>query len=163
AAEDVGIRIALLNVCYARGGVDMPLRDLQRRFATPDLGRFLRNTDALHAQFAEHPLVSVGIAPHSVRAVPKEWLQPIAQHARAYPIHMHVSEQPAEVDACIDKYGRSPGELIAAAGLLGPDFTAIHATHLSAEEIVLFGGEGVTVCACPTTERDLGDGILAAP
>jgi len=67
------------------------------------------------------------------------------------------------VDASIAKYGRSPGELIAEAGLLGPDFTAVHATHLSAEEIVVFGGEAVTVCACPTTERDLGDGILCAP
>jgi formimidoylglutamate deiminase len=164
AAEDVGIRIVLLNVCYARGGVGESLHELQRRFATPDLDEFLRSTDALGARLAGRALASVGIAPHSIRAVPREWLRPIAEHARTrgYRIHMHVSEQPAEVQASIDVYGRPPGELVLEAGLPGPDFTAVHATQLTTGEVIAFGAAGATICVCPTTERDLGDGIPAA-
>jgi formimidoylglutamate deiminase len=165
AAEDAGIRIALLNVCYATGGVGEPLRELQRRFASGKLEDFLKNTDALRLRIAGIPLASVGLAPHSIRAVPREWLQPMAQHARkqSYPLHMHVSEQPAEVNASLVAYGQRPGFILADEGVLGTDFTAVHGTHLSAGEIAAFGAAGVTVCACPTTERDLGDGILAAP
>jgi formimidoylglutamate deiminase len=165
AAEDAGIRIGLLNVCYATGGVGEPLRELQRRFASGKLEDYLKNTDALRLKTAGIPLASVGLAPHSIRAVPREWLQPIAQHARAhgYPLHLHVSEQPAEVNASLVAYGQRPGFVLADAGVLGADFTAVHGTHLSAGEIAAFGAAGVTICACPTTERDLGDGILAAP
>jgi formimidoylglutamate deiminase len=165
AAEDAGIRIALLNVCYATGGVSEPLGELQRRFATPKLDDFIGNTDALRVRLQGNALASVGVAPHSIRAVPRDWLQPIARHARAqeYVLHMHVSEQPGEVAASVAAYGKRPGEVVAEEGLLGPDFTAVHATHLSTAEIGAFGRAGVTVCACPSTERDLGDGILSAP
>ncbi|HSL70964.1 MAG TPA: formimidoylglutamate deiminase, partial [Longimicrobiales bacterium] len=164
AALDVGIRIVLLNVCYATGGVGEPLRAEQRRFATPHLDEFLEATDGLRANVEGSSRASVGVAPHSIRAVPREWLQPIAEYARraGCPLHMHVSEQPAEVEACVEAYRRRPGEVLVEDGVVGSDFTAVHAMHLSAYEISAFGAAGVTVCACPTTERDLGDGILPA-
>lgn len=165
AAQEVGIRIALLNVCYVTGGVGEPLREEQRRFGTPDLDRYLANSGRLRTQVKGLPDVSVGLAPHSLRAVPREWLGPIASQAREQdlPLHMHVAEQPAEVDACVRTYGKRPGELLADLGVLDGWFTAVHATHLSATEIRAFGQAAITVCACPTTERDLGDGIPAAP
>jgi formimidoylglutamate deiminase len=164
AAQEVGIRIALLNVCYATGGVGEALREEQRRFGTPDLDRYLSHTEQLRSQVQGKPLVSVGLAPHSLRAVPSDWLAPIASHAREHdlPLHMHVAEQPAEVDACMRAYGRRPGELLADRGLLDARFTAVHATHLNTGEILALGQAGITVCACPTTERDLGDGIPSA-
>jgi formimidoylglutamate deiminase len=164
AAHDAGIRIALLSVCYATGNVGQPLRDEQRRFATPELSSYLESVEQLQKVLASNALASVGVAPHSVRAVPREWLQPIGQFARQrdLPLHMHVAEQPAEVAACVEVYGQRPGDLVAGEGLLDDRFTAIHATHLSPTEIVSFGQAAATVCACPTTERDLGDGILAA-
>jgi formimidoylglutamate deiminase len=164
AAQDAGIRIVLLSVCYATGGVGQPLREEQRRFATPELSAYLQSIEQLQSALASNSLASVGVAPHSVRAVPREWLQPIAGFAgeRDMPLHMHVAEQPAEVAASLEVYGQRPGEVAAAEGLLNERFTAIHATHLSAEEIAAFGKASATVCACPTTERDLGDGILAA-
>jgi formimidoylglutamate deiminase len=164
AAESVGMRIALLNVCYARGGIRQPLAEEQRRFATPELDAFLRVTGGLADAMAGRPLVSVGVAPHSVRAVPREWLGPLHELAasRDMPLHMHVSEQPAEVDACVAAFGRRPVELLHDAGLLDHRFTAVHATHISDREVALLAGSGATVCACPGTERDLGDGILRA-
>lgn len=164
AAQDVGIRIVLFNVCYATGGVGEALREEQRRFGTPDLERYLCHTEQLRSQVKEQRLVSVGMAPHSLRAVPPDWLSPIASHAREHDLalHMHVAEQPAEVDACVRTYGKRPGELLAEHGLLDARFTAVHATHLSAGEILAFGQAAITVCACPTTERDLGDGIPSA-
>src|SRR5688572_28565367 len=165
AAEAAGIRIALLNVCYVTGNVGEPLRAEQRRFATPDLDEYLADTDALMGFAAARDGVSVGYAPHSVRAVPREWLRPIAEAARARerPLHMHVSEQPGEVEASLARYGLRPGAVVAAEDMLDPRFTAVHATHLDAAEAEVFGRAGVNICACPTTERDLGDGILLAP
>jgi formimidoylglutamate deiminase len=164
AARSAGIRIVLLNSCYVTGGIGEPLRPEQRRFATPELDGYLTATDALRTAAAEWPGVTVGVAPHSVRAVPADWLEPIAAWAeeRDTPFHMHVSEQPAEVEACTAAYGVRPVELLAREGVLGPRLTAVHATHLTENEIVLLGGANATVCACPTTERDLGDGILHA-
>jgi formimidoylglutamate deiminase len=162
AAEQAGIRICLLNVAYATGGIGQPLEPGQRRFATPDLEAFLTHTVELGDANATKPAVSIGIAPHSIRAVPREWLAPI--HSLAFglgiPLHMHVSEQPAEVSACLDAYGCRPVELLAAAGVIDEHFTAVHATHLTFREVDLLGTPGPTVCACPTTERDLGDGFL---
>jgi formimidoylglutamate deiminase len=164
AALDTGIRIALLNVCYATGAIGEPLRPEQRRFATPDLDAFLLATDAVRTAHTADARVSVGVAPHSVRAVPREWLGPIAAYARErdVPLHMHASEQTGEVEACLRAYGMRPIELLHEDGLLDSRFTAVHATHVDDEEVRLLGRARATVCACPTTERDLGDGFLRA-
>jgi formimidoylglutamate deiminase len=164
AANAAGVRIALLNVCYATGNVAEPLRPEQRRFATPELDGFLSATDALAAKLKTVPNTSVGVAPHSVRAVPREWLKPIAQYARArqLPLHMHVSEQPAEVASSLRHYGLRPAQLLEQEGVLSERFTAVHAIHLADAEVAALGSAGTHVCACPTTERDLGDGILRA-
>jgi formimidoylglutamate deiminase len=164
AARDAGIRIRLLNVCYATGSIGQPLADAQRRFATPDLDAFIATTTQLARDVAADPMVTVGIAPHSVRAVPRAWLMALHEvaAARDMPVHMHASEQPAEVDACVAAYGRRPIELLSDDGLLDDRFTAIHATHIDDGEVLLLARSGATVCACPGTERDLGDGILRA-
>ncbi len=162
AARDVGIRIALLDVCYAAGGIGRPLEHAQRRFGTTSLDAFLTGVGDLADRHAEDPLVSVGVAPHSVRAVPRDWLRPLADWARdrGAVCHMHVSEQPAEVEAAVAEWGLRPVEALAEEDVLSPSFTAVHATHLVAGEVGLLAGSGATVCACPTTERDLGDGFL---
>jgi formimidoylglutamate deiminase len=162
AAEDAGIRIRLLHVAYATGGIGEALRDEQRRFATPDLDRYLTDVAALASRVAGRDDVMVGVAPHSVRAVPADWLGAIHAFAceRDMPFHMHASEQPAEVDACRAAHGITPIELIAGRGALDERTTIVHATHATAREIGLLGG--ATVCVCPTTERDLGDGFLPA-
>lgn len=162
AAEEVGIRIALLNVCYATGGIGQPLSPRQARFATPDLDWFLDRTGALREANAQRERVAVGVAAHSVRAVPREWLQRLRGWAAEHdtPFHMHVAEQTAEVEACRAEFGLRPVELLAEEGLLDDRFTAVHATHVDEGEVMSLGEAGATVCGCPTTERDLGDGFL---
>jgi formimidoylglutamate deiminase len=162
AAGSVGIRISLLNVCYATGGIDQSLLPEQRRFNTPDAERFLLDTGALREHWSGHAGVSVGIAPHSVRAVPRAWLPELHAWARFHdlPFHIHASEQPAEVEAALAAWGLRPVELLDAEGVLDERLTAVHATHLTPAEVALLGDAGATVCACPTTERDLGDGFL---
>jgi formimidoylglutamate deiminase len=164
AAEDVGIRLCLLNVAYATGGIGEPLQPEQRRFATPDLDEYLKNTMDLAHVVEGRSLVTLGIAPHSLRAVPRSWLKPMHALAFGYgaPFHMHVSEQPAEVTACLNGYGKRPIEVLADEGVIDEHLTAVHAMHLTFREVHLLGSPGPTVCACPTTERDLGDGFLAA-
>jgi formimidoylglutamate deiminase len=162
AAEDVGIRICLINVAYVNGGIGEALAPEQCRFGTPDLEQFLTDTVALADYVGSRPLATVGVAPHSLRAVPRQWLAPM--HSLAFglgaPFHLHVSEQPAEVTACLERYGRRPVEVLAEAGVIDEHLTAVHATHLTFREVDLLGTPGPTVCACPTTERDLGDGFL---
>ncbi|CAN5886058.1 formimidoylglutamate deiminase [soil metagenome] len=164
AARDVGMRIRLLNVCYATGAIGAPLRPEQRRFGTPVLDEFLRSTASLVDAYAADPLVSIGVAPHSIRAVPSDWLRPLHEFAVQHdlPFHMHVSEQPAEVDACVAAWGVRPVELLHDRGVLDARFTGVHATHISDAEITLLARSDATVCACPGTERDLGDGFLRA-
>jgi formimidoylglutamate deiminase len=164
AAREVGIRICLLNVCYAAGGIGRPLGVEQRRFAAPDLDVFLQTTESLVDAFIDDPLVTVGAAPHSVRAVPREWVRAVHAWAavRDLPFHMHVSEQPAEVAACVESYGLRPVQLLGEDGVLDGRFTGVHATHIDDGEVTLLARSGATVCACPGTERDLGDGILRA-
>lgn len=164
AAQDAGIRIVLINTAYATGGVLKPLRPLQRRFNTPDLDGFLRDCEELQKRTHNFSNTTMAVAPHSIRAVSRDWLKPIHSWAEQanVPVHMHVSEQIAEVDACVAAYGRRPVELIQDSGVLDARFTAIHATHLAVNEIALLARSRGTVCACPTTERDLGDGFLQA-
>ena len=165
AAQSVGIRIVLLRCAYLRSGYQLPPDPGQTRFieTTHD---FLANMDALlhEVPATASDMVRLGVAPHSIRAVPLDDLRQIAVWARArsLPVHMHMAEQVAENEACLREYGATPVALAGKAGLLGPDWTAVHAIHVTTEEVARLGDAGATVGACPTTERNLGDGILAA-
>ncbi len=162
AARDVGLRIVLLRVGYARAGHGLAMNPRQRRFIDTDVDTFLSRTAELAAQTRGDPLVTVGLAPHSVRAVPQSWLQVIAREWREGPIHMHVAEQPAELRASQAEHGLTPVAFLGREGLLTERFTAVHAVHLDDAELAALGAARVTVCACPSTERNLGDGIVRA-
>jgi len=165
AAQSVGIRMVLLRCAYVRAGFQLPPDLGQVRFLEPDAEKFLRDSETLKNEIALMPgTVSFGLAPHSVRAVPKDYLKAISGWAQAsdLPVHMHVAEQPAEIEACVAEYGVTPFEFLDGLGLMTHDFTAIHAIHLQADEIERMGRGRITVGACPTTERNLGDGILDA-
>lgn len=163
AAADAGIRITLLDTCYLTGGIGRPLAGPQLRFGDGTAGNWARRVDSLHEQTgkAGRSHARVGAAIHSVRAVPREQLRAVASWAREHraPLHVHLSEQPAENRDCLDAYGMTPTRLLAEAGALGALATAVHATHLSEEDIGLLGTTMTGVCMCPTTERDLADGI----
>lgn len=161
AARDAGLRVALLRVVYARAGRDRPPEGAQRRFSDARLDDALADVDALASRYASSSDVIIGVAPHSVRAVPPAWLPEIAAFAaaRGMPVHMHIAEQPAEIDACLAETSRRPVELVAEAGLVTSRFVAVHATHLAPHEPAILGGAGAFACLCPTTERDLGDGL----
>ncbi|HSY02400.1 MAG TPA: formimidoylglutamate deiminase [Acidobacteriaceae bacterium] len=164
AAQSIGIRIVLLRTAYLRAGYQLPPDPGQARFYETSTA-FLANLETLVKEFpAGSPQVSIGVAPHSLRAVPLDDLRDIAAWARnqRLPLHMHMSEQVAENEACLREYGNTPVALLRDAGLLGPDWTAIHATHTTTDEIAMIASEHATICACPTTERNLGDGIFAA-
>jgi len=164
AAQSVGIRIALLRCAYLRSGFELPRDPGQTRFfeTTPE---FLANMDVLRRAIPDDSAeVRLGVAPHSIRAVPLDDLCEIAAWARArkLPLHMHMAEQVAENEACLREYGETPVALAGKTGLLGPDWTAVHAIHITADEEAMLSDAGVTLCSCPTTERNLGDGIIAA-
>jgi formiminoglutamate deiminase len=161
AARDEGLRVALLRVAYARAGAGRPAEEAQRRFCDADVDHVLRDVDTLRARYAGAPDVRIGIAPHSVRAVPPEWLGPLAAYATTHdlPLHMHVAEQTREIDECIAETGKRPVELLADRGVLSPRFCAVHATHLAEHEARLLGEARAFACICATTERDLGDGL----
>ncbi len=162
AAEETGLRIALLRTAYARAGWQRPADPGQVRFLTPRVEDFLADTDALLQAVRGHAWV--GIAPHSIRAVPVDYLCEVTAYARGknLPVHMHVAEQPAEIDACLGEYGLRPVALLHEHALLDSRFTAIHAIHITDEEIGYLADAKARVCACPTTERNLGDGTVAA-
>jgi formimidoylglutamate deiminase len=164
AAGDTGLRIALLRTAYARSGWSKPAEPGQARFVTPKVEDFIADTEALRAAAGNSDMAWVGVAPHSLRAVPLDYVREVVAYARAQqmPIHMHVSEQPADVDACVAEYKQRPVELLEANGLLDSRFTAVHSIHVTAEEVSALARSGATVCACPTTERNLGDGTLPA-
>jgi formimidoylglutamate deiminase len=163
AAEDVGIRIALLRAAYVRAGWRTPPDPAHARFVTPLADRFIADTERLRAA-ATRGRSWVGVAAHSIRAAPIEYVAEIAAYARAnaLPIHMHVAEQPAEVDACIAEHGMRPVELLKERGILEGRFTAIHAIHVTDGEIADLAWAGARVGVCPTTERNLGDGAAPA-
>jgi formimidoylglutamate deiminase len=162
AARDVGLRITLLRVGYARSGYQVPENPRQRRFKDARVEDFLSATSDLRSQTKSDPLVTVGLAPHSVRAVPVSWLEEIARLNSTHPLHMHVSEQPAEIEACLREHQARPVQLLERLGLLGTPFTAVHAIHLQEDEVLALGRSKSFVCACPTTERNLGDGVIPA-
>jgi formimidoylglutamate deiminase len=189
AAGDVGVRIALLRVAYARSGFHTEVNPRQARFIEDDPDVYLKNLEKLIADVtrgtrptvregsptqdeagalpngrATPPTAWVGVAPHSVRAVPLDYLTEVIAHANEadLKIHMHVAEQPAEVSACVEEYGRTPVALLQTEGLLSQRFTAVHAIHVTPKAIASFARTGAMVCACPTTERNLGDGVVPA-
>ena len=166
AARDVGLRIALLRTAYVRSGWRKPAHPGQASFLTPLVEDFIADTEALRAAIADSDAeqVWVGVAPHSLRAVPLDYVREAVAYARAHqlPVHMHVAEQPADVEACVAEYGTRPVELLDDNGLLDSRFTAVHAIHVTQEEIAALARAGAMVCACPTTERNLGDGTLPA-
>ncbi|MCA9695144.1 MAG: formimidoylglutamate deiminase [Myxococcales bacterium] len=162
AARDVGIRLALLEVYYARAGAGQPPLPEQRRFVDGGVDAYLRRVEAL-LKLSDQTL-SIGLAPHSVRAVDRAALTELAAFARArdLPVHAHVSEQPRENAECLAEHGLTPTALLAATGCLDRPrrFTAVHAIHVTADDRALLADQ--SVCACPTTEADLGDGIVDA-
>jgi formimidoylglutamate deiminase len=163
AADSVGIRICLLRCAYLRAGFQREPHAGQRRFyETGDA--YLQNLEALVEDVAGRPLVTVGAAPHSVRAVPLRVLEEIAVLAknRELPLHMHISEQLAENDACVAEYGATPVCLMAEHKILSSRTTLVHAIHLTQDEFERVAARGSTICSCPTTERNLGDGIFPA-
>jgi formimidoylglutamate deiminase len=164
AARSVGIRIVLLRTAYLRSGFELPPDAGQIRFFESSTD-FLNNMSALIRESSEAPSeVRFGVAPHSIRAVPLPDLREIVAWSRAHqlPVHMHVSEQVAENVACVREYGATPVTLMETDGIPGPDFTAIHAIHLRENEVAMLASADATIGSCPTTERNLGDGILAA-
>ncbi len=148
AAEEAGIAMVLLLSAYARGGLE--------RFRQSSVGSYLQQVESLRAAG-----VAVGLAPHSVRACPPDWLEEIGRYAEreALPLHVHADEQPREIAECLAEHGVRPIELLASNGCLGPRTTIVHATHASDGELELLGDAGARVCVCPTTEANLGDGF----
>lgn len=172
AARDVGLRIALLRVAYARSGFETDANRQQARFIEKDPEVYLKNVEELITDFdagsslgsnAGAPATAwVGVAPHSVRAVPLDYLKQVVRFAdeRSLPVHMHIAEQQAEVSACIAEYGRSPVALLQTEGLLSERFTGVHMIHVTPKAIEMMAAARAIICACPTTERNLGDGIV---
>jgi formiminoglutamate deiminase len=161
SARTAGIRIALLDAGYFSAGFDQrQLHPVQTRFRDASAADWLNRVEALRAAHADISDVIIGLAPHSVRAVPEAALVELARrHRPGTPIHIHVSEQPEENRECLQATTLTPTRLLDRVGLLGPDTTLVHATHLTADDVTAINASGSTVCYCATTERDLGDGI----
>ncbi|MFE9257074.1 formimidoylglutamate deiminase [Streptomyces sp. NPDC006879] len=157
AAADAGIRITLLDTAYLSAGFGAAPEPHQLRFCDGTAEAWAERVDALK----ESPHARIGAAVHSVRAVPAGQLPTVAAWAaaRRAPLHVHLSEQPAENEACLAAHGCTPTRLLADHGVLGPRTTGVHNTHLTDEDISLLGGSATGTCMCPTTERDLADGI----
>ncbi len=161
AALDAGLRITLLRTAYMRAGAGRGPEGAQRRFSDPSVERVIDDLDALRARWGHDARVRVGVAPHSVRAVPADWITALHAYAsrHAMPFHMHVAEVEGEVVACLEEHGRRPVELLSELGVLDERFVAVHATNLAPHEARLLGEARAFACLCPTTERDLGDGL----
>jgi formiminoglutamate deiminase len=158
AAGRAGVRLTLLDACYLRAGLDgRPLAGVQLRFGDGSADAWAERAGALR----DRPGLRVGAAVHSVRAVDPAAMATVAAWAagRRAPLHLHLSEQRAENEACLAATGRTPAALAESAGVLGSRTTAVHATHLTGEDVARLGATGTTACFCPTTERDLADGI----
>jgi formimidoylglutamate deiminase len=148
AAAEAGIEIVLLLAAYGRGGIE--------RFRQESVADYLSQLEELRAAG-----VRVGLAPHSVRACPRDWLEELGSYAAAegLPLHVHADEQPREIEECLAEHGLRPLELLAETGCLGPHTTVVHATHADAGELDLISEAGARICVCPTTEANLGDGF----
>jgi formimidoylglutamate deiminase len=151
AAAEAGIELVLLLAAYGRGGLE--------RFRQPSPTEYLVQLESVRATG-----VRVGLAPHSVRACPSDWLEELGAYAarEELPLHVHADEQPREIEECVAEHGLRPIELLAETGCLGPHTTVVHATHADARELDLLAEAGARVCVCPTTEANLGDGFVPA-
>ena len=156
AGHDAGIRVVLLMTAYAQAGFNQPPQEDQLRFCDATVEHYLARVEALRTTG-----VPIGVAPHSVRAVPEDWFRAIADYSVKHhlPLHVHADEQVAEIEQCRVAYGCTPIELLDRFGALHAHTTVVHATHANDTEIQLLAQRGSTVCVCPTTEGDLGDGI----
>jgi len=148
AAAEAGIELVLLLAAYARGGIE--------RFRQESPADYLSQLEAVRETG-----VRVGLAPHSVRACPRDWLVELGRYATAesLPLHVHADEQPLEIEECLAEHGLRPIELLAETGCLAPHTTIVHATHADSRELDLLADAGARVCVCPTTEANLGDGF----
>jgi formiminoglutamate deiminase len=171
AAVQAGLRITLLDTCYLSGGLAadgsmQPLTGTQRRFGDGTGAQWAERVSQLgadpHGSLSPH--ARAGAAIHSVRAVPPGQMRPVIawSHSCGAPLHMHLSEQPAENEACLAAHQLTPAELFDRAGALGPRATVVHATHITGHDAELLGQSHTTACLCPTTEADLADGIPPA-
>jgi formimidoylglutamate deiminase len=151
AAADAGIELVLLLAAYGRGGLE--------RFRQESPADYLAQLESVRATGAR-----VGLAPHSVRACPRDWLEELGAYAARehLPLHVHACEQPREIEECIAEHGLRPIELLAETGCLGPHATVVHATHANGRELDLVAQAGARICVCPTTEANLGDGFMPA-
>jgi formimidoylglutamate deiminase len=151
AAAEAGVALVVLHVAYARGGIE--------RFRQDSVAAYLHEVEEIAATGT-----LVGVAPHSVRACPADWLTEIGRYAAraGLPLHVHADEQPREIEECLAEHGVTPIELLARCECLGPHTTIVHGTHASEAELDLLAEHGATVCLCPTTEADLGDGFAPA-
>ena len=151
AAEEAGIGFVCVHAAYARGGLPRMRQD--------SVVAYLAELEALRTQG-----IAVAVAPHSVRACPRDWLEQLGRYGRenGLPLHVHANEQPREVEQCLAEHGMRPIELLAECGCLGARTTVVHATHANGAELDLLRDSGSTICVCPTTEADLGDGFLPA-
>ncbi len=149
AATEASLALTCLHVAYARGGLE--------RMRQPSVGAYLAELESLRGRG-----IAVGVAPHSVRACPRDWLEELGRYAESerLPLHVHADEQPREVEECLAEHRLRPIELLAAAGCLSERTTVVHATHANGAELDLLRDSGARICACPTTEADLGDGFL---
>jgi formimidoylglutamate deiminase len=151
AADEAGIAFVCVYAAYARGGLP--------RMYQESVAAYIADLERLRGDG-----IAVAVAPHSVRACPRDWLDQLGRYARSegLPLHVHVDEQPREVEECLAEHGMRPVELLAACDCLGPQTTVVHATHANGAELDLLRDSGTTICVCPTTEADLGDGFLPA-
>jgi formiminoglutamate deiminase len=156
AAREAGLRITLLDACYLSAGFGAEPDGVQRRFSDGCAAAWAERVSGLGFDDSH---VVVGAAIHSVRAVPGDDLSTVGSAFPGQPLHIHLSEQPAENTACLEAYGLTPTGLLAEHGLLDERLSAVHATHLTADDIRLLGAATVNACFCPTTERDLADGV----
>ena len=164
AAREQGLQIVLLPTAYNRAGPGLPPTAGQRRFCDPDVETFLARVDDLRSWASARPDVDIGVAIHSVRAVPASWIEAVAAYAERHGLvrHVHACEQPRELAECRGEHGCSPIELLEACGFLGPRASVIHGMHVSDRDIELVAAGATTVVACPTTEGNLGDGYQPA-
>jgi formimidoylglutamate deiminase len=148
AAREAGVELVLLLSAYARGGID--------RFRQASVEEYFEQVEQLREEG-----VRVGLAPHSVRACPRDWLEAIARYRAEHELvlHIHADEQPREIEECLTEHGVRPIELLHDTGCLGPHTTVVHATHADERELDLLAETGSRICICPTTEADLGDGF----
>jgi formiminoglutamate deiminase len=159
AAREADLRISLLDTCYLAAGLGRAPEGVQRRFSDGDAESWATRVEALAQAHEGEDDVVIGAAIHSVRAVPSDQLATVATAFPDAPLHVHVSEQPAENTDCLAATGLTPVALLAEAGVWTPRTTAVHATHLTGDDIATLGMAGSYACFCPTTEAELADGI----